>query len=81
MTMCSSEDLNPLQPLGAREMQVWDKSEKEKLDHIVTIALWGKKMDPVKKKVTNNLHNYELTFGEVVARFDEELPKLRNMCK
>ena len=34
-------------------------------------------MDPVKKKVTNNLHNYELTFGEVVARFDEELPKLR----
>ena len=40
------------------------------------LALWGTKVDEVKGKPINALHEYVMTFGEVADRFDKFLPKL-----
>ena len=49
----------------------------DRRDDPIQLALWGKRYDPVKKKDTVNLHNYEMTLGELGERFDSSLPKLR----
>ena len=84
--MCQKEGVQPLDPL------TWDpkcvKGEckdcpenetevpMEISDKIVTVALWGTKHDKVKNKKINNIHDYDFTLSQLVAKFDKELPKL-----
>ena len=87
MIMCQSEEVTTLDPLSWREDCVLGQCTNcpryetecpaDRLDDRVTVGLWGKQWDPIKKKDTNNLHNMEMSLGELVDRFDSSLPKLR----
>ena len=87
MTMCPSDCVNPLDPLTWQEECAMGRCKRcppfetpvpaDRRDDPIQLALWGKRYDPVKKKDTVNLHNYEMTLGELGERFDSSLPKLR----
>ena len=86
LVICQKETVTPLDPLTWGYKCVMGDCDNcphyktivppEQKATKVTIALWGNKYDPVKKKKINNIHDYEFTLSKLAEKFDKELPKL-----
>ena len=87
LAMCRKADIDPLEPTSwvedcvkgrCRDCPVHQTHVPDQIrNQGTTVALWGTKMCPIKNKVINNLHDWNLTIGELAEKFDNSLPKLK----
>ena len=86
MSICTSDGVDVFEPVTWKQQCV-DRTcpncpeyctvvPDQLANHQTTVALWCTRIDPLRNKKINNVHDVTMDIKSLAQKFDEELPKL-----